>query len=62
MMKKWKEIWNRQLVRPLVNRAFTRFILGLAAALVAGSQVAVQLGCTGFSLLHAFAKASAIGL
>ena len=33
-MKKWKKIWNRQLVRPLVNRAFTRFILGLAAALV----------------------------
>ena len=33
-MKKWKSIWNRQLVRPLVNRAFTRLILGLAAALV----------------------------
>lgn len=34
MIKKMRKIWSRQLIWPLVNRTFTRFILGLAAALL----------------------------
>jgi len=34
MLKKMKKIWNRELLWPMITRTFTRFILGLTAALV----------------------------
>ena len=34
MLKKIKEIWNLELWQPLVNKAFTRLVLALAASLL----------------------------
>lgn len=35
MIKKWKDIWEPYMLRPLIYMTFTRFILALAAALLA---------------------------
>lgn len=34
MLKKFRKIWNRELWQPLVNKAFTRLVLALAASLL----------------------------
>ena len=34
MLKKFRKIWNRELWHPLVNKAFTRLVLALAASLL----------------------------
>lgn len=43
-MKKLKEIWRRELLRPMIYMTFTRFILGLFIALLADFFLSASAG------------------
>ena len=57
MKKKWKAIWEPYMLRPLIHMTFTRFILALAAALLAdfflSSGAGRSLESTAFLLMGA---------
>lgn len=44
MKKKLRQLWNRQLIRPIIHMTFTRIVLSLTAALLWNEFVNINAG------------------